>query len=225
MMTLELPRDEVIKLLMTQRQLIDHQQAQIANLSRRPSEASAPMRVDRDGIDQLADHCKTLTLDALQETEKMVKYRGKFLRESEFNAIEKADAEEPFRPVAKGWYISEIADVYFKKRRYVKGISEYTCEECDGWWVKTGSAPTTLGSTEIASPSGSTEMLDADAGTAPPAEPAGTWEKVSALPKGVLQEWQLRSMCIPVVCTYPHFECGICGAKWVEVERITAVGM
>ena len=118
MMTLELPRDEVIKLLMTQRQLIDHQQAQIANLSRRPSEASAPMRVDRDGIDQLADHCKTLTLDALQETEKMVKYRGKFLRESEFNAIEEADAEEPTRAVAKGWYKSEKEDIEMKKYKH-----------------------------------------------------------------------------------------------------------
>ena len=115
MMTLELPRDEVIKLLMTQRRLIDHQQAQIANLSRCPSEASAPMRVDRDGLDQLADHCKTLTLDALQETEKMVKYRGKFLPQSEFNAIEEDDGEEPFRP-AKGWCTSQIADVEFKIR-------------------------------------------------------------------------------------------------------------
>ena len=104
-------------------------------------------------------------------------------------------------------------------------IPMYTCEECDAYWLKTGSATTTIGSTEIESPSGSTEMVEAEAGAAPPAEPAGAWEKVTVLPKGVLQEWQLRSMCIPVVCTYPRFECGRCRAKWVEVGRITTVGM
>ena len=117
-------------ILKTQKEVIEQQAAQIKSLSRAPSEAS--MRVDRDGIDQLADHCQKLTLDALQETEKMVKYRGKFLRESEFNAIEEADAEEPTRPVAKGWYRSEMTDVHFRKRKYVKGKTEYTCEECDG---------------------------------------------------------------------------------------------
>ena len=222
-LTLEIPIDHVMHLLTTQKEVIQQQAAMIKSLSRDPSEAS--MRVDRDGIDQLADHCKTLTLDALQETEEMVLYRGKFLRESEFNAIEEADAEEPTRAVAKGWYKSEMTDVHFKLYKCAKEKTEYTCEECNGWWAKTGSAPTTLGSTEIASPSGSIDMLDADAGTAPPAEPAGAWEKVTVLPKGVLQEWQLRPMCIPMVCTYPHFECGICGAKWVEVERITTVGM
>ena len=216
MMTLELPKNEVINLLMTQQRLIDHQQAQIANLSQCPSEASAPIRVDRDGLDQLADHCKTLTLDALQETEKMVKYRGKFLPQSEFNAIEEDDGEEPFRP-AKGWYTSEIADVEFKQRKYVKGVSEYTCEECDGWWVKTGSAPTTHGSTEIASPAMSTD------------QEALPWEKVfeksSELPEGVLQGWQLRPLTIPFTCRYSSFQCGMCGANWVESERITAVRM
>ena len=116
-------------------------------------------------------------------------------------------------------------DVDFNKYKHPKHLTQYTCLECNGYWVKTGSAPTTLGSADLDSPSGSTEMVDAEAGTAPPAEPAGTWEKVSALPKGVLQKWQLRSMCIPVVCTYPRFECSMCRAKWVEIDRITAVGM
>ena len=100
-LTLEIPIDHVMHLLTTQKEVIHQQAAMIKSLSRAPSEAS--MRVDRDGIDQLADHCRQmLTLDALQETEEMVLHRGKFLRESEFNAIEEADAEEPFRPVAKG---------------------------------------------------------------------------------------------------------------------------
>ena len=207
-LTLEIPIDHVMHILKTQKEVIEQQAAMIKSLSRAPSEAS--MRVDRDGVDQLADHSQKLTLDALQETEKMVKYRGKFLRESEFNAIEKA--EEPFRP-AKGWYTSEIADVYFKQRKYVKGVSEYTCEECDGWWVKTGSAPTTLGSTEIASPAMSTD------------QDAVPWEKVSELPEGVLQEWQLRPMTIPITCSYSSSQCGMCGANWVQSERITAVRM
>ena len=104
-------------------------------------------------------------------------------------------------------------------------MTHYTCKECNGYWVKTGSAPTTLGSADLDSRSGSTELVESEAATAPPAEPAGAWEKVTALPKGVLQEWQLRPMCIPVVCTNPRFECGICGAKWVEIERLTADGM
>ena len=198
-----------MQILKAQADVIEQQAAQIKSQSRAPSEAS--MQVDRFGIDQLADDCQKLTLDALQETEQMVKYKGNFMRRSEFNAIEEDDAEEPFRP-AKGWYTSVKEDIEFKKRRYVKGISEYTCEECDGWWVKTGSAPTTHGSTEIASPAMSIDQ-DAVVGAAPHFETAGAWEKVSALPKGVLQEWQLRSMTIPVVCTYPRFECGHCGAK------------
>ena len=133
-----------------------------------------------------------------------------------------ADTEKP-RAVAKGWYNSEIDEIHIKKYKHPKGVTQYTCEECNGYWVKTGSAPTTHGSTEIASLSGSTDMMDAEAGTAQPAEPTGTWEKVSALPKGVLQEWQLRPMCIPVVCTYPRFVCGMCRAKWIEDERITTV--
>ena len=68
MMTLEIPTHELINIPKTQRQLIEHQEAVIANLSRCPSEASAPMRVDRFGIDQLADDCQKLTLAALQET-------------------------------------------------------------------------------------------------------------------------------------------------------------
>ena len=55
------------------------------------------------------------------------------------------------------------------------------------------------------------------------------WEKISEkandLPEGVLQEWQLRPMTIPVACTDPRFECGMCRAKWVETERITALRM
>ena len=214
-MTVEMRVDDVMQILKAQADVIEQQTAQIKSLSRAPSEAS--MQVDRFGIDQLADHCQKLTLDALQETEKMVKYRGKFLRESEFNAIEEADAEEPTRPVAKGWYRSEMTDVHFKKRKYVKGKTEYTCEECDGWWVKTGSAPTTHGSTEIASPAMSTD------------QDAVPWEKVSEkaseLPEGVLQEWQLRPMTIPQTCSLPSFECGLCGAKWVLSERITAPHM
>ena len=151
-------------------------------------------------------------------------YRGKFLRGSEFNAIEEADAEEPFRP-AKGWYNSKKEDIAFKKRKYLKGVSQYTCPECDAWWLKTGSAPTTHGSVEIASPAMSTDMLAAEVGAAPPAETAEAWEKVSALPEGVLQEWQLRPMAIPVACTYTRFECGMCRAKWVDIGRNTAVGM
>ena len=102
-------------------------------------------------------------------------------------------------------------------------MTQHTFEECNGYGLKTGSAPTTLGSADLDSPSGSTEMLEAEAATAPPAEPAGAWEKVTVLPKGVLQEWQLRSMCIPVVCTYPRFVCGMCRATWIEDERITTV--
>ena len=58
-----------------------------------------------------------------------------------------------------------------------------------------------------------------------PLKQRGALEKVSALPKGVLQEWQLQAMTIPVACTYPRFECGMCRAKWVEAERFTPVGM
>ena len=208
----------VAHLVIAQREVIEYQRELLKNMSRAPSTAS--MQDPSDG--QLADHCQRLTLDTLQETEEMVLYRGKFLRGSEFNAIAEADAEEP-KAVAKGWYKSEMADVHFKLYKYAKEKTQYTCEECNGYWLKTGSAPTTIGSTEIASPSCSTDMLDAEAGTAPPAEPAGTWEKVSALPKGVLQEWQLRSMTIPVVCTYPRFVCGMCRAKWIEDARITTV--
>ena len=111
-MTVEMRVDDAMQILKAQAEVIEQQAAQIKSLSRAPSEAS--MQVDRFGIDQLADHCQKLTLDALQETEKMVKYRGKFLRESEFNAIAEADAEEPTRPVAKGWYRSEMTDVHFK---------------------------------------------------------------------------------------------------------------
>ena len=68
-------------------------------------------------------------------------------------------------------------------------------------------------------------MLDAEVGAAPPAETTGTWERVSALPEGVLQEWQLRPMTIPITCSLTSFECGLCGAKWVESERITAPHM
>ena len=91
--------------------------------------------------------------------------------------------------------------------------------------MNTGNAPTTVGSTEIASPAMSTDMLDAEVGAAPPAETAGTWEKVSALPKGVLQEWQLRPITIQKACSYSRFQCGMCGANWVQTERITAVRM
>ena len=84
-LTLEIPIDHVIHILKTQKEVIEQQAAQIKSLSRAPSEAS--MRVDRDGICQLADHCQKLTPDALQGTEKMVLHRGNFLRESEFNAV------------------------------------------------------------------------------------------------------------------------------------------
>ena len=53
MMTLEIPTHEVINILKTQRQHIEHQQEVIKNLSRCPPEAS--MRVDRDVIGQLAE--------------------------------------------------------------------------------------------------------------------------------------------------------------------------
>ena len=127
------------------------------------------MRVDRDVIGQLAEGYQRLTIEPLQDTEKVVLYRGKFLRESEMQArFAEADAEEP-RAVAKGWYKSEMADIQMKQYKVPKGVMQYTCEECDGYWLKTGSATTTVGSTEIDSPSGSTEMVDAEAGTAPPA--------------------------------------------------------
>ena len=182
------------------------------------------MRVDRDVIGRLAEGYQMLTIESLQETEKVVLYRGKFLRGSEMQAIAEADAEEP-GAVGKGWYKSEMTDVQFKLYQHPKGKTHYTCQECNGYWVKTGSAPTTVGSTEIVSPSGSIDMMDTAVGAAPPAETADAWEKASALPKGVLQEWQLRSMTIQVACTYPRPKCGMCRAKCVEVERITAVGM
>ena len=106
----------------------------------------------------------------------------------------------------------------------MKGKAAYTCEECDGWWVKTGSAPTTHGSTEIAPPAMSNDQ-DAVVGAAPHFETAGAWEKVSELPAGVLREWQLRPMTIPKACNYSRFQCGMCGAKWVEAERMTDVRM
>ena len=127
-----------------------------------------------------------------------------------------ADTEKP-RAVAKGWYNSEIDEIHIKKYKHPKGVTQYTCEECNGYWVKTGSAPTTHGSTEIASPAMSTD------------QEAVPWEKVSEevseLPEGVLQEWQLRPMTIPITCRYSSFQCGMCGANWVESERITAVRM
>ena len=67
--------------------------------------------------------------------------------------------------------------------------------------------------------------LDAVVGAAPHFETAGAWEKVSELPEGVLQEWQLRPMTIPKPCSYSRFQCGMCGAEWVETERITDVRM
>ena len=118
-----------------------------------------------------------------------------------------------------------MTDVQFKHHKHPKGKTHYTCPECNGYWVKTGSAPTTVGSMEIVLPALSVDVEESEVGAAPPAETAAAWEKVCPLPKGVLQEWQLRPMCIPVVCTYPHFECGMCGAKWAEAERVTAVGM
>ena len=215
-MTLEMRVDDVMQILKAQADVIEQQAAQIKSLSRAPSEAS--MQVDRFGIDQLADDCQKLTLDALQETEQMVKYKGNFMRRSEINAIEEDDAEEPFRP-AKGWYTSVKEDIAFKKRKYLKGVSQYTCIECDAWWLKTGSAPTTHGSVEIASPAMSTDQE----------QEAVPWEKISEkandLPEGVLQEWQLRPMTIPQTCSLTSFECGLCGAKWVESERITAPHM
>ena len=186
-LTDEIPTHDVLHILKTQKAVIEQQAAQIKSLSRAPSEAS--MRVDRDGIGQLADHCQKLTPDALQGTEKMVLHRGNFLRESEFNAIEDADAEDPFRPVEKGWYKSEMADVQFRLRKHPKDKTHYTCPECNGYWVKTGSAPTTVGSMEIVSPALSVDMEESEVGTAPPAETAAAWEKVGPLPKGVLQEW------------------------------------
>ena len=130
--------------------------------------------------------------------------------------------------VAKGWYKSEMADVQFKMYKHPKGKTHYTCEECNGYWIKTASAPTTVGSTEIVSPAVSVDMVDTEVGAA---ETADAWEKVTSLPKcstplpkGVLQEWQLRPYTIPVAGAPPRFECGMCRAKWVETERITAVG-
>ena len=62
-MTLEMRVDDVMQILKAQADVIEQQAAQIKSLSRAPSEAS--MQVDRFGIDQLADHCQKLTLEAL----------------------------------------------------------------------------------------------------------------------------------------------------------------
>ena len=211
---------DVSHLITAQREIIEYQRELLKNMSRAPSTASM-----QDPINgQLADHCQRLTLDALQETEETVLYRGKFLQASVFNAIAEADDEEP-KAVEKGWYKSEMTDVQFRHHKHPKDKTHYTCPECNGYWVKTGSAPTTVGSMEIVSPALSVDMEESEVGAAPPAETAAAWEKVGPLPKGVLQEWQLRPMCIPVVCTHSRFECGMCHAKWFLDERITAVSM
>ena len=184
----------VAPLVIAQREVIGYQRELLKNMSRAPSTAS--MQDPSNG--QLADHCQRLTLDTLQETEETVLYRGKFLRASVFNAIAEADDEEP-KAVEKGWYKSEMTDVQFRHHKHPKDKTHYTCPECNGYWVKTGSAPTTVGSMEIVPPALSVDMEESEVGAAPPAETAAAWEKVGALPKGVLQEWQLRPMCIPVV--------------------------
>ena len=142
---------------------------------------------------------------------------------SEYHAMADADDEEHTASPPKSWFKCEFEEVHFKKYKHPKDKTHHTCEECCGFWVKTGSAPTTIGSTEL---SGSMDMADTEA--APPAPPAATtdWETVdsSALPKGVLQEWQLRPYTIPFTSAPSRFTCGKCRATWVEVEQITAVG-
>ena len=140
--------------------------------------------------------------------------------ESEFEAMTDADDEEHTAVAPKSWYKCEFEEVHFKKYKHPKDETHHTCEECCGFWVKTGSAPTTIGSTEL---SGSMEMADVEA--APPAATTD-WETVnsSALPKGVMQEWQLRQVSIPNAGAPSRFTCGKCAATWFETEMITAVG-
>ncbi|MDA8583701.1 hypothetical protein N9L68_05690 [bacterium] len=207
---------DVAQIVSAQREVIEYQRELLRKMSPAPSTASM-----QDPIDgQLADHCRKLTLDTLKGKEEMVLYRGEYLRSSVFNAIEKAD-DERRKAVPKAWYKSETSDVQFRLYKH-KDNMDYTCEECNGYWVNTASAPTTVGSTEIVSPCGSVEMVDAEVGSSQPT--AEAWKTISPLPKGVLQEWQLRPMCIPVASAPPRVECGVCRATWVEAERITAVG-
>ena len=74
MTTVELPMDDALQLINTQRAVIEQQLRVIDRMSRAPSEAS--MRVRGHGIDQLAEGCQKLTLDQQQETEKFILHRG-----------------------------------------------------------------------------------------------------------------------------------------------------
>ena len=78
MATVELPMEDALQLIKTQRAVMEQQLRIIDDMSRAPSEAS--IRVRGDGIDQLAEGYQRLTLDQQQETEKFVLHRGKFMK-------------------------------------------------------------------------------------------------------------------------------------------------
>ena len=78
MTTLEVPTEDLLHILKSQRQVLEHQGRIISDMSRAPSEAS--MRVGGDGIDQLAEGYQRLTLDQQQETDKFVLHRGKIMK-------------------------------------------------------------------------------------------------------------------------------------------------
>ena len=87
----ELPVEEIVKLIQAPQQLIARQKDHIQSQSGAPSKAS--MRCERARIAQLTALTQRLSLDAPQQTEKMVLYHGEILREPEFNAIpDQADA-------------------------------------------------------------------------------------------------------------------------------------
>ena len=215
MALVQLEMQDVVHIIQSQKAVIDHQKALLDHMSSRAgSEASTLVR--GEGLNQAF---QKLTLDQQQDTEKFILHRGTYMPESEFEAMADADDEEHTAVAPKSWYKCDFTDVHFKRYKHPKDKTHHTCEECNGFWVKTGNAPTTIGSTEL---SGSIDMVDTEA--APPAATTDAWETVSALPKGVLQEWQLRQVSIPITGAPSRFTCGKCRATWFETEKITAVG-
>ena len=92
--------------------------------SRAGSEASGLVR--GEGLDQAFQR---LALDQQHDTEKHVLYRGRYMPESEFQAMADADNEEHTAIPPKSWFKCEFEEVHFKKCKHPKDKTHHTCEE------------------------------------------------------------------------------------------------